>query len=69
LNLKRGNKIVIRGRLKWEGGGLGRGMRDLESYVGRDKKDGQMAMRMNGNLQLMGVGRWGASPGHGRNLG
>jgi hypothetical protein len=26
--------------------------------VGRDKSDGQ-AMRMNGNLQLIGVGMWG----------
>jgi hypothetical protein len=26
-----------------------------------DRKDGQMALRMNGNLQLMEMGRWGTS--------
>ena len=30
-----------------------------ESCVGRDKSEGQKAMRMSGNLQLPGVGRWG----------
>jgi hypothetical protein len=36
---------------------MGRGMGDAGSGVGRGKRDGQMAMRMNENLQLMGVGR------------
>jgi hypothetical protein len=36
--------------------------------VGRDKRDGHMAMRMNANLQVTGMGRGvcvggGASPG------
>jgi hypothetical protein len=30
---------------------------------GKDRRYGHMAMKMNGNLQLMGVRRWGASPG------
>ena len=30
---------------------------------GRGKRDGHMAMRMKGDLQLMVVGRWGACPG------
>jgi hypothetical protein len=38
------------------------------SGVGRDRRDGQMAMRMNGNLQLVGVGRKGATRGHARDL-
>ena len=31
--------------------GIGKGMEDPGSSMGRDKRDGQ-AMRMNGNLQL-----------------
>jgi hypothetical protein len=31
--------------------------------MGKDRRDGQMSMRINGNLQLTGVGIWGASPG------
>ena len=30
-----------------------------KSGVGKDRRDGNMAMRKNGNLQLMWVGRWG----------
>ena len=26
--------------------------------MGRDRRDSQMVMKMNGNLQLKGVGRW-----------
>lgn len=33
-------------------------MGGLGSVVGRDRRDGQLVMRMNGNLQLTGVGRW-----------
>jgi hypothetical protein len=36
---------------------------------GDGQKDGQMAMRMNGNLQLTGVRRWGEFPGSDRELG
>jgi hypothetical protein len=44
-------------------------MRDSGWSVGRDRGDNQLAMRMNGNLQLTEVGRWGgASPGQDRNL-
>ena len=39
------------------------------SGVGRDRKDGKMAMRMNRHLQLTEVGRWGSSGGHARVLG
>jgi hypothetical protein len=48
----------------WEcnGGGSGSGM-------GRDRRYAQMATRTNGNLQLTGVGRWGASPECDRELG
>ena len=48
---------------------MGRGLEDSGSSVGRDKRDGQMAMRMNGNLQLTGRGRYGASPGTDREPG
>ena len=27
----------------------------------RDRRDGQMGMKMNGNLKLIGVGRWDIS--------
>jgi hypothetical protein len=33
------------------------------SSVGRDKGDGQMALRMSGNRQLVGMWSWGCSPG------
>ena len=46
----------------WAGKGMGQGMGCSGSGVERDKRAGQMAMRMNGNLQLMEVRRWGASP-------
>jgi hypothetical protein len=36
---------------KSNGEGMGKGM------WGRNRRDGQMAMRMNRNLQLMGLGR------------
>jgi hypothetical protein len=36
---------------------MGRGMGDLGSGVERDRGDDQMAMRINGNLQLKGVER------------
>ena len=39
-----------------------------ESGVGRDKRNGHMAMRINGNLQLIGWGG-GVSPGFDRDLG
>jgi hypothetical protein len=48
---------------KWEGEGMGKGMGCSGSCVGKDRRDGKMAMKMNGNLQLTGVKRWGASPG------
>lgn len=34
-----------------------KGMGDSGSCVGRDKRDGQIAMTMNGNLQPLGVRR------------
>ena len=37
------------------GEGIKRGMGVSGSNMGRDRKDSQMTMRMNGNLQLMGV--------------
>jgi hypothetical protein len=36
---------------------MGRGKLFSRSGMGRDSKDGQIDMRMNGNLQLVGVGR------------
>ena len=33
----------------------GRGWGRSESCVGKDRRDGQMVMRMNGNFQLAGV--------------
>lgn len=49
---------------------MGKGIQgDLGSGVGRDRRDGQMAVRMNGNLQLMWVRRCGATPGQDRELG
>ena len=55
----------MRGRWRERTGGKGDGkeMGDSGPGVGKDKRDGHMAMKMNGNLQLMGVRRWGASPG------
>jgi hypothetical protein len=32
--------------------------------MGKDGRDGQMAMRMSGNVQLTGVGRWGGHLQH-----
>jgi hypothetical protein len=34
--------------------------------VGQDRRDDHMAIRMNINLQLTGVGKWAASWGHDR---
>lgn len=39
----------------WVGKGIGRGMGGSELGVEKGRRDGQMAMRMNGNLQLVGV--------------
>ena len=39
----------------WWEWGLGEECKGSGSGVGRDSSDGQMAMRMNGNLQLQGV--------------
>ena len=39
------------------------------SGMGRDKRDGQMSMKMNRNLLLMAVGSCRASLGCGRDLG
>ena len=37
----------------------GREMRkESGSVLGRDRRDGQMTMRRNGNLQLVGMDRW-----------
>ena len=60
-----GSKIVIRGR--WRKG-LGRGMEDSGSGIGKDRKGGWLATKMNGNLQLTGMRRWEAAPGQDRNL-
>ena len=51
-------EIVIRdrGRGSW-GRGVERGMWGSKSGVGKDRRDGNVAMRNNGNLQLMWVGR------------
>jgi hypothetical protein len=35
-----------------------RGMGDSGSGVGKYRREGQMAMKMNGNLQLKGVRWW-----------
>jgi hypothetical protein len=39
----------------WMGKGMGRGIRWFRFRCGEGKMNGQMAMRMNGNLQLMGL--------------
>jgi hypothetical protein len=42
---------------------MGKGMGvESGSGVGRNRREGQMAMRMNGKLYLIRMGRWGASP-------
>jgi hypothetical protein len=38
--------------------GLGRGM-GIQDQVWEVKTDGQMAMKINGNLQVTGVKKWG----------
>lgn len=38
--------------------GMGRVKWGSRSGVRKDRGDGQIAMRMNGNLQLTRVGRW-----------
>ena len=43
----------------WVGDGMGRGMGVLRIRFGLDRRDGQMVMRMNRNLQLTEMGRWG----------
>jgi hypothetical protein len=47
---------------------MGRGMEGSGSGIWKDRRDGQMAMRRNANLQLTGVGRKGASSGRDRDL-
>jgi hypothetical protein len=51
ISLRRGNKIVRGGRWREEMG------RHLGSDVERDRRDGQKAMRMNANMQLMRLRR------------
>jgi hypothetical protein len=52
------------------GMGKGRGIGGwLGSDVGRDRRDGHMTIRINVNLQLSGLERYGAPPGHDRDLG
>jgi hypothetical protein len=41
----------------WEGDMMQRGMGSSGSGVGKDRWNGYMAMKMNGNLQLMGERR------------
>jgi hypothetical protein len=41
---------------------MGRGMWGLGSGVGKDRREAQIVMKMNGNLQLLGVRRWGGIP-------
>ena len=58
------NKIVIGGRWRGELSGRRNGKGDgggSGSDVVRDRRDGQMVMRMNENLQLIGVEKWRAS--------
>jgi hypothetical protein len=63
----RRNKVVIGGRWREETGWE----RECSgSSVGRGRRAGQRAGRMNRNWQLAGVGGWeGASPGQDRDLG
>jgi hypothetical protein len=44
----------------WEGGGMRTGMGVQDQVWGRTER---WMNKMNGNLQLMGIRRWGASPG------
>jgi hypothetical protein len=44
------------------------GTRKYPVICGEDRRYGQMATRMNGNLQLMKLGRWGTSTGCDRDL-
>ena len=58
--LKRGNKIVIRGRWR-EGTGWERrwgGECRVWIRCGKNRSNGQMAINMNENLQLIGMWRW-----------
>ena len=55
----------------WDGSRMERGMGEeggSESGVGKNRRNGHMAMRVDGNLQLMVVRRSGASPGQDRDL-
>lgn len=47
----------------WVGEEMGRGVGGSGSGVGKDRKDGQMTGRMNGNMQLTEVGRKRVSQG------
>jgi hypothetical protein len=46
---------------------MGKGMRVSGSGVGRNRREGQMVMRISRNLQRMGM--WGAALGRDRALG
>jgi hypothetical protein len=66
--LRRENKIVMRHRKEgmWVGEGRGKANRGAGSGVRRVRREAQRAKRMNGNLQVQGVG---GSLGCPRNLG
>jgi hypothetical protein len=53
----------------WEVDGDRKGTGISGSGMGMDRRNGQMAMRMNVDLKLMGVGRCWTSPGCDRDLG
>ena len=54
----------------WVGEGMLRGMGEGSgSGEGRDRRDDQTVVRMNGNMQVAGVGRRGTSTGTHRNMG
>jgi len=44
-------------RVNWEGEGMSSKIGDSGSGVGRNRRDGQMIMRINWNLQITGVGK------------
>jgi hypothetical protein len=55
-------KFQLQGE-NWVREGMGkRRIRRFIIRLSRDRRDGQVAMRINRNLQVIGVRRWGSYP-------
>jgi hypothetical protein len=49
---------VAEGLWELEGRWMGKGIEVSGLGVGKDRREGELAMKMNGNLQLTGVKMW-----------